>query len=49
MVDFKKIIAKVISKTTNINIEELETYIEEPKDINNGDYAFPCFRLKRKN
>ena len=47
MVDFKKIIAKVISKTTNINIEELETYIEEPKDINNGDYAFPCFRLAK--
>ena len=48
MVDFKKIIAKVISKTTNINIEELETYIEEPKDINNGDYAFPCFRLAKE-
>ncbi len=27
--------------------EELASYIEIPKDINNGDYAFPCFRLAK--
>ena len=25
----------------------MASYIEIPKDINNGDYAFPCFRLAK--
>ena len=45
---FKKIIAKQISKTIEINEKELESYIETPKDIKNGDYAFPCFRLAKE-
>ena len=45
---FKKIIAKQISKTIEINEKELETYIETPKDSKNGDYAFPCFRLAKE-
>ena len=46
--NFKKIIAKQISKTIEINEKELESYIETPKDSKNGDYAFPCFRLAKE-
>ena len=46
--DFKQIIAKQISKTIDINEEELESYIETPKDSKNRDYAFPCFRLAKE-
>ena len=48
MIQFKKIIAEEISKVTNIKSEELETYIEIPKETNNGDYSFPCFRLAKE-
>ena len=48
MIDFKDIIAKEISKATNISEKELESYIEKPKDSKNGDYAFPCFRLAKE-
>ena len=48
MINFKKIIANKISKVTQINEEELETYIETPKDKTNGDYSFPCFRLAKE-
>ena len=47
MLDFKNIIANSISKVTNIESRELETYIEIPKEMNNGDYAFPCFKLAK--
>ena len=48
MINFKKEIAKIISKITNMNECELEEYIEVPQDIKNGDYAFPCFRLAKE-
>ena len=48
MKNLKQIIAKQISKTTNINEKELESYIETPKDSKNGDYAFPCFKLAKE-
>ena len=48
MINFKTEIADKIAKVTNINKEELETYIEIPKDTKNGDYAFPCFRLAKE-
>lgn len=48
MKNFKQIIAKHISKAINIDEQELLTYIEIPKDMNNGDYAFPCFRLAKE-
>ena len=48
MKNFKQIIAKQISKTIDINKQELESYIETPKDSKNGDYAFPCFRLAKE-
>ncbi|MCI9064043.1 MAG: arginine--tRNA ligase [Clostridia bacterium] len=47
MIDFKKEIAREISKVTQIEETELEGYIEIPKDTTNGDYAFPCFRLAK--
>ena len=48
MLNFKQIIANEISKVTQIDEEELEAYIEVPKDTKNGDYAFPCFRLAKE-
>ena len=48
MINFKQKIAEQIEKATNINKEELESYIEIPKDVKNGDYAFPCFRLAKE-
>lgn len=48
MLNFKNEIAKIISKITNIDINELEGYIEVPPDENMGDYAFPCFRLAKE-
>ena len=48
MLDFKKEIAKAISRVTNLNEEELYSYIEVPKDASNGDYAFPCFKLAKE-
>ena len=48
MINFKNKIAEEISKTVNIEKEEIETYIEKPIDNKNGDYAFPCFRLAKE-
>lgn len=47
MIDFKNIIAKAISKVVNIDENEIEMSIEKPKGAENGDYAFPCFRLAK--
>ena len=47
MIQFKQEIAEKISKVTGIEKVEIEGYIEIPKDDNNGDYAFPCFRLAK--
>lgn len=48
MKNFKKQIAQCLETVTKISKEELENYIEIPKDINMGDYAFPCFRLAKE-
>lgn len=48
MINFKQSIAKAIASIVNIDEKELESYIEIPKDTNNGDYAFPCFRLAKE-
>ncbi len=48
MVNFKQKIANEIAKASNLDCKELKTYIENPKDIKNGDYAFPCFRLAKE-
>ena len=47
MIDFKSIIAKAIAKVVNIDETEIKKSIEKPKGTNNGDYAFPCFRLAK--
>lgn len=47
MTNFKNEIAKYIAKATNMQESEIESFIETPKDKNNGDYAFPCFRLAK--
>lgn len=48
MKDFKKEIASIISDVINIDKEQLKAFIEVPKDVNMGDYAFPCFRLAKE-
>ena len=48
MIDFKEEIAKEISKVTELDVKDLKSYLETPKDIKNGDYAFPCFRLAKE-
>lgn len=48
MINFKQEIAKIISKSIDMPEEELQEYVEVPKDSNNGDYAFPCFRLAKQ-
>ena len=47
MVNFKKIIAEKIAKVVELNIEEIESYIEIPPNQEMGDYAFPCFKLAK--
>lgn len=48
MKNFKQEIANKISKIIGIEEQELVTYIEIPKDVSMGDYAFPCFRLAKE-
>ena len=48
MKDFKQIIAKSIAEVVNIDEKRLESYIEIPRNANNGDYAFPCFQLAKE-
>ena len=47
MIDFKNIIANAIAQVINIDITEIKKSIEKPKGTENGDYAFPCFRLAK--
>ena len=47
MTDFKKEIAIAIATATNLDKEELEGYIEVPKNNENGDFSFPCFKLAK--
>lgn len=47
MLNFKEKISEKISEVTNIDKEQLESYIEIPKDTTMGDYAFPCFKLAK--
>ncbi len=47
MIDFKKIISERIAKATDLDIEEIASYIEIPPNREMGDYAFPCFKLAK--
>lgn len=46
--EFKEIITEKISEVTKLNKEEISQYIEIPKEEDNGDFAFPCFRLAKQ-
>src|SRR5574344_1821804 len=48
MINLKKEIAMILPKFVELPVEELENYIEIPKDSAMGDYAFPCFRLAKQ-
>ena len=48
MLDFKKEIANAIEEATKLNSDEIYGFIEIPKDSENGDYAFPCFKLAKQ-
>ena len=47
MIDFKKKIAESIAQVLEFDVNEIELSIENPKGTDNGDYAFPCFRLAK--
>lgn len=48
MLNFKSIIANEISKCTpEIQVKEIEGYLEIPPSSEMGDYAFPCFKLAK--
>ncbi len=48
MINFKYEISKAIEDVIKIDFKILESYIEIPKDLEKGDYAFPCFRLAKE-
>ena len=47
MINFKDKVAEKISKATEIELNEIEGYIETPPNKEMGDYAFPCFKLAK--
>lgn len=47
MIDFKEVIAEAIAKVIEIDIGQIKISIETPKETENGDYAFPCFKLAK--
>ncbi len=48
MIDYKQKIASKISQITNLNEDELKSYIEIPQNTEMGDFAFPCFKLAKE-
>ncbi len=48
MLNYKQELAKKLSNMTNIDVNELESYIEIPPNSELGDYSFPCFRLAKE-
>ena len=49
--NFKEELAKLIWNAINdenINTETIKQFIEVPKEKQNGDFAFPCFRLAKE-
>ncbi len=47
MIDFKNKISEEIAKVTQLEVKEIESYIEMPPNEEMGDYSFPCFRLAK--
>lgn len=48
MINFKNIIANEISKKINMDVKEIEEFVEIPSNKEMGDYSFPCFRLAKE-
>ena len=48
MIDFKEVISEAIAKVIEIDIDQIKISIETPKETENGDYAFPCFKLAKQ-
>lgn len=48
MINFKEIIGSEIIKHVNMDIKEIEGFIEVPSNKEMGDYSFPCFRLAKE-
>ena len=47
MLQFKEEIARAISNVLEMNFSDIIISIEIPKEKEQGDYAFPCFRLAK--
>lgn len=47
MTNFKNIIAIQIANITNLDVNEIEEYIEMPPNEEMGEYSFPCFKLAK--
>ena len=47
LMDFKYEAAALIAKACDMDINEIEGFIEIPAKAEMGDYAFPCFRLAK--
>ena len=47
MIDFKEEIAQYIANAVDMEQQEISNLLEVPKDLKNGDYAFPCFKLAK--
>lgn len=45
--DFRHEAALLVSKAADMDINEIESFIEIPAKAEMGDYAFPCFRLAK--
>lgn len=45
--DFAQRVAQCLSKASGLEAEQLQGYLEIPKNAELGDYAFPCFKLAK--
>jgi arginyl-tRNA synthetase len=43
----KNIVAELIAKEVDLNVDEVENLLEVPPKLEMGDYAFPCFGLAK--
>lgn len=48
MIDFKKEITNILNeKISELDLEEIQSMIENPPNSDMGDFAFPCFKLAK--
>lgn len=48
MENVKQNIAEAIAKILNMDIENISSIIEQPKDSEKGDFAMPCFKFAKE-